>query len=505
MLSYRKRILINTVATYSRTLVAIFLVLFSSRWVLLELGASDFGLFSLVGSLLVFISFLNTVLAGGDARFFSLMIGEKNKKGMRTLFKSSFVLHVLLSPILVLIGILVGELAVRFFLEIPEGRVDAALTILHISLVYVFFSMIAVPFRALFIAHQNITSSTFIELLQTVFLFFAAFFLRFYEGDKLVFYSLIYGSVQIIICLAFIVYASYKYAYCVKLRGIDADRSVIISFLKYAFWNALGDLGHLVRTQGVAIVVNLLFGTRGNAALGIANQVSMQASGLANSLLNATSPEIYRRIGAGETEAAVSLSEMFNKISVLLIVMLAVPVITNIDEILRLWLVNVPENAASLCVSFIVMYIMERYTTGFMVMLKAVNYISKVQIAVFVCYSLSVLFPFCGLCHYYGIMGIGISCVFSMLLSRVAVVWVYRTRFDFSLPVFLLRLVAGSLFVMAAVIFSAKHVIPQEELGISGILWISAVLLFATSLLFYAVVFDKKERTSLVNLIKRRF
>ena len=80
------------------------------------------------------------------------------------------------------------------------------------------------------------------------------------------------------------------------------------AIIKYSFWNMLGDLGHLVRTQGVAVIVNLFFGPSGNAALGIANQVAMQACNLTNSMSSATSPELYRRVGEGNICAAKKLA-----------------------------------------------------------------------------------------------------------------------------------------------------------------------------------------------------
>ena len=41
----------NACATYARSVVALALGLFSSRWVLQALGASDFGLYAVVGAL----------------------------------------------------------------------------------------------------------------------------------------------------------------------------------------------------------------------------------------------------------------------------------------------------------------------------------------------------------------------------------------------------------------------------------------------------------------------
>lgn len=492
------------IATYSRTIIAVFLVLFSSRWVLNELGTSDFGLFSLVGSILVFVSFLNTVLANGDARFFSIAIGKNDKEHMRNLFSSSLVLHLILLPVLIILGWIVGEFAIRYFLEIPVERVEAALIIFYISLVTAFFSMLAVPFRALFIAHQNIVSSTFLDLLQTLSLFLVAYLLKFYHGDKLIFYGLMYSTVQVAICVSFVVYAKYKYSYCVSLSK-KMDRGIVMSLLKYSFWNALGDMGHLVRTQGTVIIVNLLYGTIGNAALGIANQVSMQAGGLSNSLINATSPEVYRRVGAGNIKSAISFSNFLNKIGVLLILLLAIPLIINIDEILSLWLIHVPAHTAELCICFIVMFILERYTTGFLIYLKAINSLSLVQSSIFICYFLSVVFPFCGFCSYFGILGIGLSCILSMLLSRICILYVYFRKIRFSVSQYLKQLVGGSFIVFLSLLCLANYVIPSSFIGIYAIMWVSCLVVLVTVLFYYSLVFSPNEKLTVIKLIKKCF
>ena len=43
------RIVLNAMATYGRSLFAMLLGIFSSRWVLMSLGQVDYGLFGVVG------------------------------------------------------------------------------------------------------------------------------------------------------------------------------------------------------------------------------------------------------------------------------------------------------------------------------------------------------------------------------------------------------------------------------------------------------------------------
>lgn len=71
-----KLIASNTIVTYSRTILNVFLSLYSTRWVLQELGENDFGLYSLVGSLLIVLVFLSEKIINGVSRFYAYEIGR---------------------------------------------------------------------------------------------------------------------------------------------------------------------------------------------------------------------------------------------------------------------------------------------------------------------------------------------------------------------------------------------------------------------------------------------
>ncbi|MGN0826402.1 MAG: hypothetical protein ACI4QD_00520, partial [Kiritimatiellia bacterium] len=70
-MSPNRRIFLNIVATYGRSLYALVCGLFISRWVLAALGKLDFGLYGVVGGMTVFIAFLNTLLSTATGRFYA--------------------------------------------------------------------------------------------------------------------------------------------------------------------------------------------------------------------------------------------------------------------------------------------------------------------------------------------------------------------------------------------------------------------------------------------------
>ena len=74
-MSPNRRIFLNIVATYGRSLYALVIGLFCGRWTLMALGEVDYGLYGVVGGMTAFVSFLNGVMAGGVGRFYAVSVG----------------------------------------------------------------------------------------------------------------------------------------------------------------------------------------------------------------------------------------------------------------------------------------------------------------------------------------------------------------------------------------------------------------------------------------------
>ncbi len=116
-----QRIALNTIATYSRSVFAAALGLFSTRWVLGALGQSDFGLFAVVGSIITFIVFLNGVMAGSAARHFAYSIGEGDTEQVNQWFNAALSIHLILPVALIMVGWPIGEYCIDKVLTIPAA------------------------------------------------------------------------------------------------------------------------------------------------------------------------------------------------------------------------------------------------------------------------------------------------------------------------------------------------------------------------------------------------
>ena len=497
-----KRIAINTIVSYSRTLSSVCLVLFSSRWTLQQLGTVDYGLYNLIGSILLIVVFLNTVISNGDSRFFALGIGKGDEKELSKVFNTSLSIHLIMPAIIVFIGIFLGEWAIRDFLVVPADRLTSTLWVFRITMFTSFFTMIAVPYSALFIAYQNIIVYTVISFIQTILVFCSAYSLRYFTCDKLILYTAFVALAQIITYSLQILVATKKYK-CTRIKfSYFFDKIYAKDILKFSFWNMLGDLGHLVRTQGISIIVNLYLGPKGNAALGIANQVSMQACNLTNAMSGATSPEIYRRVGEKKFESAANLSDYTSKIGVFLMCILGIPISLNIDSILKLWLVNVPEGTSTLCLCFIFMFVIEKMTMGQQKFLSAIGKVALVNCLIFAFYCSAVLLPFLGLLKY-GLLGIGISCIISMALSRLSIVYCMNKYTHYRYWYF------GKEFMFPMLVVCTIFVLVQECWSFSsqnlfGLIISCGISCLCSVIVCFFLIFSNKERSRLVDLIIKK-
>ena len=178
-----QRLVFNTLVAYGRSVLSLFLTLFSSRWVLESLGDVDFGLFSLVGSLILIMTFLNTVMANSASRYFAFSIGEGDTTDTTRWFNSALSIHICLAVGLVALGWPLGEYVVAHVLSIPSDRIATSVWIFRTSILSAFISMVCIPFVAMFRAKQQIGELAGWGMLQSTLTFILAYALLRVAGE----------------------------------------------------------------------------------------------------------------------------------------------------------------------------------------------------------------------------------------------------------------------------------------------------------------------------------
>lgn len=426
------RIVLNIVATYGRSLYALALGLFTARWALWALGHVDYGLMGVVGGLAAFISFFNQLLATAVARFYAVAVGRESVaddksaalEDTRKWFTVAAVLHAILPSLLLLAGYPAGLWVVRRFLEIPPDRLSDCVWVFRFVCASTFVSMLCVPVQAMYAAKQLIAELTVYSFATTTLNAFFLFFMVSHPGVWLAKYAfwtcLLAIAPQVLVALrGFALFPECRFRFA--QAGL-LSRAARLG--RFAGWQLFGQLGSLLRAQGIQILLNKFFGPAVNAAMKMANDVNAQCQTLSVSLLGAFQPAIVSAFGAGDFDRMRALSFRACKFSMLFVLLFVLPLSLELREVLLLWLGDPPPFVHGLCLCMFVVTAIDQSSVGHMMAMNASG-----RIAAYQAFLGSVLLLTLPLAWLFFACGLGVYWVGAALLSTTLVCAVGRVAF----------------------------------------------------------------------------
>ena len=360
-----KRVIINTTAQYAKSVVNICLSLYSTRLILKALEVDDFGIYSVVGGAIGMLGFLTNSLVVTTQRYLSYYYGVGQKSLVRKIFANSLFLHVVIALILCLILFAGEKLIFCHFLNIDPLRIDAAIHVYRVTALMFVLSIITSPFKAVLIARENIVYISFIEILDGILKLGLAISLFFFFSDKLIAYA---NGMTVVISfnfLAFAIFVISRYDESrIKWSRTMIDLSCIKQLFNFAGWTTYGVIVGVCQPQCTSLVLNHFFGTMMNAAWGIAFQVNSAVRFIATSVLNAMNPQIMKAEGNGNRAEMLKLAAKESKFSTALMLIVAIPILTEMPNILSWWLSEVPDNTVLFCRTTILAFLVDQLTIG---------------------------------------------------------------------------------------------------------------------------------------------
>ena len=103
-----KRIARNTLLLYVRMLFIMAVSLYTSRVVLATLGEVDFGIFSVVGGIVVMFSMISAPLSSSVTRFLNIELGKGNISRLNSVFSTSVNIQLIISFVIVILAETLG-------------------------------------------------------------------------------------------------------------------------------------------------------------------------------------------------------------------------------------------------------------------------------------------------------------------------------------------------------------------------------------------------------------
>ena len=371
---------LNSIVLYAKLGINTILALVTTRYALKVLGIDDFGLFSLIGSVITFINIVNTIMVSTCNRFLAVSIGKGDIKEVNKTFNINLTIFLGCALLLLMIGLPIGHWYVVNHVNY-NGSIDNALLVLYFSVVGSVLSTIATPYNGLLMAKERFILFSAVDVFVHVVRFLSVISLLFFFSNKLMVYTIFYSLASIIPLIVYWAYCSRTFPDIVKWKLVK-DHSSYSEVFKFSGWVAYGAIAMVGRNQAAAVLVNTFFNTAMNTALGLANSLNQYVMLFANSLTQPMQPQITKSYAAGNYERTNELLIMSTKFSFLLMLLISCPFFVGADWILGLWLGDVPSYAVSFTLLLIVDNLVMSFNSGLSLMLFADGRIALYQLLI---------------------------------------------------------------------------------------------------------------------------
>ena len=485
--------------------ITVFFSLYTTRLILASLGASDFGVFNIVGGAITMLGFLNSTMANATQRFMSYAEGANDLLKKKQVFNVSMVLHI---GVALLTGLILLAAMYPLFngiFNIQQDRIFAAKVIYLSLIVSTMFTIVNVPYDAVMNAHENMLYYSLIGIFESLLKLIVAFACVYTTSDKLIVYGILMAIIPFVTLTIMKIYCHHKYAECFIGFRQYWSKQLVKDIASFSGWNFLTAISSLASYYGVGLVLNHFFGTILNAAQGIANQVNGQMSAFSLNLMKAVNPIIVKRAGAKDVEAMNKATLASGKYSTLLIVFFAVPFILEMHFVLAIWLKDVPEWTSLFCALQLVITIICQMTSSAATAIYAEGNIKWYAIYKSVMNLAPVLLTYIAFTFHGAPYWLYVTMVAIWAIGGDCVILYYAKKMcNLSFLIFAKEVLAPVVLVLA-LMFVCGY-LPQTFMEMSfGRLLIS---IFTTSVVFFIViwlfVFKRQEKNNMLSIIKAK-
>ena len=380
-ISSKSTIAKNTTLLYARTVLIMIVTLYTSRVILQALGVEDYGVYTAIGGIIAFLSMVTGPIDSAISRFLTYELGRDDKDRLHRYFSTGLTIMIIFSVLAVIILETAGIWFLNNKMVIDESRVVAANWVLHLSIAAFVVNLISAPYRAAIIAHEKMALFAYMGILDAALKLAVAFILLKSPIDKLILYAALLLAVSVLVRFIYTIICNRQFEECQTVK-IGLDRELFKGLFSFAGWNVFGAMASFCRGQGVNIFFNLFGGPVVNAAYGIANQVNGAIVSFVNNFTTALNPSIIKSYAASEKQYMMSLVYQGARFSYFLVLLFAMPLFLEAEQVTQLWLGQPPEYSAVFIQLMLIYSLIESLSKTIMAGVHASGTIMAYQIVI---------------------------------------------------------------------------------------------------------------------------
>lgn len=491
-----KKLVVNTVILYVRLFVVAICGLIATRFALKALGVVDFGLYSVLGSVVSFSVIINTIMLTTTNRFIAISIGKNNPDDTNTLFNVCLTVHIIIAFIVLLIALPVGYLYIGHFINY-DGDITNAYVVYTISILGSCVSFIGVPYNGLLLAEEKFYVFCLTDVISQVLKVLVTWSLLYYFTSKLYIYAATVAFTAAYPTFIFMSYCRKNYPQIVKFQFVR-NRQRYREVLAFSGWVGYGAVATIGKSQGAALLVNAFFNTVMNTALGVANSLSSYVNMIAENVARPIAPQVTKSYAAGNKERYSKLLVLSTKFTFLVMLAVSSPFLVDCGWILSIWIGEVPEYAVIFTTLLIIDSLVVALNSGISNLIFASGNIKLYQIGINTFRLLSIVAAYFVLKSGYPAYSLILSYIAFSVLTVLAGQYILHKVLQFDNTILLKESYIPCFLVLLLYI-------PVLFININWPTIVRMIIIFFYLLvLIFFIGFSKSERNYIINLITKR-
>lgn len=315
-------------------MVSLAIGLLSIRILWRTLGSDGYGVLTAINASGSMLNFFSTALLSSSQRHLSFVIGKGNEQQSRLTFNAVQLTYISLAVTFALVAILLKDF-VLLQLSVPE-KFRSQAPLIYLASIGTFGSTILLmPYRAAFRAHQEIPITAGIDSLSRVALFLAALSLPWFGSSAIVFYAYMTMFIAATFGLLTMMLATRKYDE-VSIFPRTVPLSQITPVLSFAGWKFWDSLAFALREQGSVVLINSYFGAAANAAYAVGQQLTAHMVSLATAINSALAPAAATSEGEASVDRSLQISTIGSKYPFIISLCIGLPIFVYPSTLLEI-------------------------------------------------------------------------------------------------------------------------------------------------------------------------
>lgn len=372
------RIAINTLIIYFRMLISALISLYITRYVLMVLGVSDYGLYNVVGGVVVMLNFVSIGMITTTRRFVNVEMGKK-EGNVNKVFNVCLILHLGFAVFIYLLAISLGLWYINNMLNVNAGKLTDARFVFFISTTVSALGIVNVPYQALMTAYERFRQMAIIDIISSLLKIPMVFLLLIYTGNHLRFYAIAICLITLCSLIAYFLYCYKSFREIVRWNFYKSTK-LYKEILLFNNYTAMGSFAYLTRSNGSSIVINFFFGTIVNGAYAVAMQIESQIQNFVGNLATAANPQMTQSYSAGHFERSFNIVCKITRFSAMIMTIMTFSLFMSIDSLLKIWLKEIPEGTVPFCKAILLSLFISSLAKGIDSLIQATGKVKWYQI-----------------------------------------------------------------------------------------------------------------------------